>query len=145
VKLEQAMTALTQALQVKQTNNTSPAPTRVAGPANDETSPQALARLIRNEVRQAVADASPEAQRAHDEALAEAEILSSPENRTAYQSASDVVRTALAVKRWTEEAKESFRAAFGLLTNDQRMELMNILALAINNSEVKVEVMGPLF
>jgi hypothetical protein len=35
--------------------------------------------------------------------------------------------------------------AFGLLTNNQRMELMNILAPAINNGDVKVEVYGPLF
>ena len=35
VKLEQAVTALTQALQVKQTKNARPEPTRVAVPAND--------------------------------------------------------------------------------------------------------------
>jgi len=46
---------------------------------------------------------------------------------------------------WTEEDKETFRAAFGLLTNDQRMELMNILAPAINRGEITVEVTGPLF
>jgi hypothetical protein len=113
--------------------------------ANDEASRQALAQLIRDEVRQAVADASPEAQRAREEALAEAEILASPENRAAYQSASDVVQAAVAAKRWTEEDKESFRDAFGQLTNTQRMELMNVLAPAINNGEVKVEVIGPLF
>jgi hypothetical protein len=56
-----------------------------------------------------------------------------------------VVNTAVAAKRWTEEDKETFRSAFGLLTNTQRMELMNILAPAINNGGVKVEVMGPLF
>jgi hypothetical protein len=47
--------------------------------------------------------------------------------------------------RWTEEGKEAFRAVFGQLTNNQRIELMNILAPAINNGEVKVEVTGPLF
>jgi hypothetical protein len=145
VKLEQALMALTQALQVKQANNAPPAPTQVTVQASDDGALQALAQLIRDEVRQAVADASPEAQRAREEAIAEAEILNSPENRAAYQSASDVVNTAVAAKRWTEEDKEDFRAAFGLLTNDQRMELMNILAPAINNGEVKVEVRGPLF
>ena len=145
VKLEQAVTALTQALQVKQTKDARPEPTRVAVPANAEDSRQALAQIIREEVRQAVADASPEAQRAREEAIAEAQILNSPENRAAYQSASSVVTTAVAAKRWTEEDKETFRAAFGQLTNNQRMELMNILAPAINNGEVKVEVNGPLF
>jgi hypothetical protein len=144
-QLEQAVTALTQALQVKQTDTLAPAPTQVTVQANDEGSRQALAQLIRDEVRRAVAEASPEAQRAREEALAEAEILASPENRAAFQSASDVVNTAVAAKRWTEEDKEDFRAAFGLLTNNQRMELMNTLAPAINNGEIKVEVTGPLF
>jgi hypothetical protein len=145
VKLEQAVTALTQALQVKQKHNASPEPTRVTAPANSEVSRQALAQVIREEVRQAVADASPENQLAREEVIAEAQILNSPENRTAYQSASGVVTTAVAARRWTEQDRETFRAAFGQLTNDQRMELMNTLAPAINNGEVKVEVMGPLF
>jgi hypothetical protein len=145
VKIEQAVTAFTQALQVKQTRDVRPEPTRVTAPANNDMSRQALAQIIREEVRQAVADASPEAQRAREEAVAEAQVLSSPENSAAYQSASDVVHAALAAKRWTEEDKETFRDAFGQLTNDQRMELMNILAPAINGGTVKVEVDGPLF
>ena len=145
VQLEQAVTALTQALQVKQTGNAHPEPTRVTAPVNSEVSRQDLARIIREEVRQAMAEASPEAQRAREAAIAEAEVLNSPENRAAYQSASSVVTTAVAAKRWTDEDKETFRSAFGLLTNTQRMELMNILAPAVNNGEVKVEVIGPLF
>jgi hypothetical protein len=145
VKLEQAVTALTQALQVKQTQDGRPEPTCETAQASPEISRQDLAQLIRDEVRHAVAEASPENQRAREEALAEAQLLNSPENRTAYQSASDAVHTAMAAKRWTEEDKETFRAAFGALTNDQRMELMNVLAPAINNGEVKVEVTGPLF
>jgi hypothetical protein len=144
-QLEHAVTALTQALQVSQTKNASSEPTRVAVQANDEGSRQALARIIREEVRQAVAEASPEAQRAREEAIAEAQVLNSPENREAYQSASDVVHAAVAAKRWTEEDKETFRDALGLLTNNQRMELMNVLAPAINGGEIKVEVTGPLF
>ena len=92
-----------------------------------------------------MAAASPEAQRAREEAIAEAQVLNSPENRAAYQSASDVVQAAVAAKRWTEEDKENFRPAFGLLTNSQRMELLNILAPAINGGEVRVEASGPLF
>jgi hypothetical protein len=145
VKLEQAVMALTQAVQSSQTKTTHPGPTRVTTPANPEISRQDLAQLIREEVRNAVAQESPEAQRAKEEAIAEAKILNSPENRAAYQSASSVVQTAVAAKRWTEEDKENFRAAFGQLTNNQRMELMHVLAPAINNGHVKVEVMGPLF
>lgn len=144
-KLERVATALTQALHLKQTNDTSPKSTQVIMEAPDESSRQALAQLIREEVRQAVADANPEAQRARDEALVEAEILASPENRAAYQSVSDVVHTAVAAKRWSEEDKEIFHAAFGLLTNTQRMELMDMLFSSINSGEVKVEVNGPLF
>jgi hypothetical protein len=144
-QLEHAVTALTQALNVQRTDNTRPEPTRVTAPANNDMSRQALAQIIREEVRQAVADASPEAQRVREEAIAEAQVLSSPENRAAYQSASDVVHAAIAAKLWTEEAKETFRDAFGQLTNTQRMELMNMLAPAINGGEIKVEVDGPLF
>jgi hypothetical protein len=144
-KLEQAVTTLTQALQVKQAQHASAEAVRVTAPANTGVSRQDLTQLIREEVRRVVAQEGPEARRAREEALAEAEILNSPENRTAYQSASGVVRTAMAAKRWTEEDKETFRSAFGLLTNDQRMELMNTLVPAINGGEVKVEVIGPLF
>src|SRR5262245_9324051 len=144
-QLEHAVTALTQALQVKQMNTASPEPTCMTVQANDKGSRQALAQIIRDEVRQALANASPEAQRAREEAIAEAQILNSPENRAAYQSASSVVQTAVAAKRWTEEDKETFRDAFGLLTNNQRMELMNVLAPAINSGAVKVEVTGPFF
>ena len=145
VKLEQAVMALTQAVQSNQTKAARPEPTQVTAPASSAVSRQELAQVIREEVRNAVAQESPEAQRAKAEAIAEAKILNTPENRTAYQSASSVVTTAVAAKRWTEEDKETFRSTFGLLTNTQRMELMNILAPAINNGEVKVEVMGPLF
>jgi hypothetical protein len=145
VKLEQAVMALTQAVQSSQTKAARPEPTKVTAPANSEGSRSDLAQVIREEVRQAMAKESPEAQRAREEAIAEAQVLNSPENRAAYQSASSVVTTAVAAKRWTEEDKETFRVAFGQLTNDQRMELMNTLAPAINRGEVTVEVSGPLF
>jgi len=145
VKLEQAVATLTQAVQSSQTENARPEPTQVAVPASNEVSRQDLAQIIREEVRHAVAQESPEAQRAKEEAIAEAKILNSPENHAAYQSASSVVTTAVAAKRWTEEDKEDFRDAFGQLTNDQRMELMQILAPAINRGEITVEVTGPLF
>jgi hypothetical protein len=144
-KLEQAVMALTQAVQNSQAKAARPEPTKVSAPANNEVSRVDLARVIREEVRQAMADNSPEAQRAREEAIAEAKILTSPENKAAFQSASSVVQTAVAARRWTEEDRENFRAVFGQLTNSQRMELMNALAPAINNGEVKVEVMGPLF
>ena len=96
VKLEQAVTALTQALNIKQANNAHHEPTRVAVQVNDEGSHQALAQLIRQEVRQAVADMSPEAQRGREEAIAEAQMLNSPKNRVAYQNASGVVQAAVA-------------------------------------------------
>lgn len=145
VQLEHAGTALPQAPQVSQTKTSSPEPTRVAASANNDVSRQTLAQIIRDEVRRAMAEASPEAQRAREEAIAEAQVINSPENRAAYHSASDVVHAAVATKRWTEEDKETLSSAFGLLTNNQRMELMSILAPAINGGEITVEVNGPLF
>jgi galactokinase len=144
-KIEEAMTALTRAVHTKPTNTTCPEPTQVALPANAEASFQKLAQLMRNEIRQAAADMSPENQRAREEAMAEAKILNSPENHVAYQTASSVVTTAVAAKRWTEDDRESFTSAVGLLTSNQRMELMDRLIPAVNNGHVKVEVNGPLF
>lgn len=144
-QLEQAVTALTQALHVSQMKSVSSEPANVAAPVNDGASHQDLAQLIRNELRQALANQSPEAQRAREAAIATAEILNTPENKAAYQSATSVVHTAVAAKRWTEEDKENFRAAFVQLTDDQRAELMKVLAPAVNNGEVEIEVNGPLF
>src|SRR5262249_10292834 len=125
VNIEKAITALTQELHAKPTPEARPEPTRVAVQVNDDASRQALGRLIRDEIRQAMAEASPEAQRAREEVIAEAQILNSPANHAAYQSASSIVHTAVAAQRWTENDKENFRVAFGALTNNQRMELMN--------------------
>ena len=144
-RLEQAVLALTHAVQNNQAKVVKSEPTKEPAPANSDVSRHDLAQIIREEVRNAVAQESPEAQRAKEEAIAEAKILNSPENKVAYQSASSVVQTAVAAKRWTEDDKEAFREAFGQLTNNQRMELMNTLAPAINNGHVKVEVRGPLF
>src|SRR3712207_5088158 len=77
-KLEQAVMALTQAVQSSQTKTTRPEPTRVTAPANSEVSHSGLAQVIREEVRQAMVQESPEAQRAREEAIAEAKILNSP-------------------------------------------------------------------
>lgn len=144
-QLEQAVMALTQALHVSQMKSVSSEPANVATPVDDGASRQGLAQIIRNELRQALANQSPEAQRAREEAIATAEILNTPENKAAYQSATSVVHTAVAAKRWTEEDKETFRTAFVQLTNDQRTELMKVLAPAVNNGEIAVEVNGPLF
>src|SRR6476620_4008106 len=59
-KLEQAVTVLTQTLQVKQTKDAQPEPTRVTAPVNNGVSRQDLAQIIREEVRNAVAQESPE-------------------------------------------------------------------------------------
>jgi type IV secretory pathway VirB10-like protein len=143
-KLEHAVMVLTQAVQNNQAKAARPELAKVPTPANSDVSRSELAQVIREEVRRAMANNSPEAQRAKEEAIAEAQILNSPENKAAYHSASSVVQTAVAAKRWTEDDKETFRA-FGQLTNNQRMKLINVLTPAINNGHVEVEVMGPLF
>ena len=144
-QLEQAVMTLTQAVHISQMKNVSPEPAREATSVNDGASRQDLAQLIRDELRQALANQNPETQRAREEAIATAEILNTPENKAAYQSATSVVHTAVAAKRWTEEDKEIFRAAFVQLTNEQRTELMKALAPAVNSGEIVVEVNGPLF
>ena len=59
--------------------------------------------------------------------MAEAEILNSLEFLVEYKSASSVVKTAVAAKRWSEENKEIFTSVLGLLTSNQRMVLMDHL------------------
>src|SRR5262245_54744171 len=80
-QLEQAVTALTRSLPLSQTKNASPEPPCDTSRANDEVPRQSLAQIIREELRQALAQESPESQRAREEALANTQVLTSPENR----------------------------------------------------------------
>jgi Arc/MetJ-type ribon-helix-helix transcriptional regulator len=112
---------------------------------NADVPRQALAQIIREELQLALTKGSPERDQARAQDIAIAQALNSPENREAYQSASDVVHAALAAGRWTEEDKRTFHDAFVQLTNDQRMEVMQTLAPAINRGEIAVETSGPLF
>lgn len=142
-ELEQAVTVLTQTLHATQANPAPSEPTRET--ASPTESPRRLAHLIRKEIRQAMANESPDNRRAREEAEVVAQVLASPENRAAYASATQVVAGAVATRRWTEEDKVAFRAAFSHLTNEQRAELMRTLAPAINRGELQVEIRGPLF
>lgn len=144
VQLEQAVTTLTHSLQRNSPQETLPS-TCLSSQTNEDVSRQAIAHIIREELRQALADATPESRRARAEEIAIAQALNSPENRAAYQDVSDVVRAALAAGRWTDEDAWTFRDAFVHLTNDQRTEVMQVLAPAINRGEIVVETSGPLF
>jgi hypothetical protein len=144
-RLEQAVTALTHAVEHGSAKSAQPEMACAASQTSEGVSQQALAHIIREELRQALVNGTPESQRARAEEIAIAQALNSPENRAAYQSASDVVRVALAAGRWTDEDGRIFRDAFPQLTNDQRMEVMQTLAPAINRGEITVETSGPLF
>jgi hypothetical protein len=143
-QLEQAVTALTHSPQRNSPQDTIQS-TCAAPQANEDVSRQTLAQIIREELQLALAKGNPEREQARAQEIAIAQALNSPENREAYQSAADVVRTALAAGRWTDENARTFRDAFVHLTNDQRTEVMQTLAPAINRGEVVVETSGPLF
>jgi hypothetical protein len=143
-QLEQAVIALTHSLQRNSPQDTLPS-TCISSQTNEGVSRQAIAQIIREELRQALVDATPESQRVKAEEIAIAQALNSPENRAAYQDVSDIVRAALAAGRWTDDDARTFREAFVHLTNDQRMEVMQTLAPAINRGEIVVETSGPLF
>lgn len=144
-QIERAVTALTHSLQSNDSKDALPEPTCAAAQANEDVPRQAIAQIIREELQLALTKGSPEREQARAQEIAIAQALNSPENRAAYQSASAVVHTALAAGRWTDEDGRTFRDIFPQLTNDQRMEVMQMLTPAINRGEIIVETSGPLF
>ncbi|NOT58228.1 MAG: hypothetical protein HOP18_26795 [Deltaproteobacteria bacterium] len=142
-QLEQAVTALTQSLERSPAPDVRPEPTCAPAQSRDTMTEQALAKIVREELRHALAQWSPESQQARAEEIANAQILNSPENQVAYQGASAVVRTAIAAKRWTDEDRQALNDALSQLTKEQYQELMELLLPAINRGEIKVETAGP--
>jgi hypothetical protein len=145
VQLDQTVSALTQALEQPSSTEVHSATTCAASPSGDEGSRQFFASLIREELRQALANGTPESRQAKAEEVAIAQALNSPENRAAYQNAASVVQAALTVGRWTDEDGRAFRDAFVQLTNDQRMEVMQLLGSALGRGAIMVDTSGPLF
>lgn len=144
-KLEQAVTDLTQAFEQSRTLDAHPEKTCATAQASDAMTPVSLTTIVRQELQQALAEWSPEAQQARAQEIANAKLRDTPENKAAYQSASSVVRTAVAAKRWTDEDAQTLRETMGQLTKEQHEELMELLLSAINRGEVKVQTTGPLF
>ena len=139
------MTALTQSLERNNSPGVRLEPTCATIQSGDTVTPQALTKIMRQELQQALAEWSPEAQQARAQEIANAQLRDTPENKAAYQSASSAVRTALAAKRWTDEDAHTLRVSMGQLTREQHEELMELLLPAINRGEIKVETSGPLF
>ena len=144
-QLKQAVTALAQSLERNNSPGVHPEPTCATVQSGDTVTQQSLTKIIRDELRQALAQWTPDSQQARAQEIVSAQLRNSPENRAAYQSASDIVHTAVAAKRWTDDDRQTFREAMGHLTKEQHLELMEILIPAINCGEIKVETAGPLF
>lgn len=144
-QLEQAVTTLTQSLERIGTPGTPPEPTYAADGASNTAAQQALATMIRAELHQALAQWTPESRQAREDEIVATQILNSPENKAAYQSAADVVRTAVAAKRWTDDDRRVLNDALDQLTKEQFLEVMEQLLPAINRGEITVETTGPLF
>jgi hypothetical protein len=144
-RLEQEVTALTQAVERSNAPDVRPQPACATTQTDTDNARQSLAKIIREELRQALAQCTPEGQKERAEEIANAQLRDSPENHAAYQSVSAVVRAAVAAKRWTDEDAQDFRATLGRLTKEQHQELMELLLPAINRGEVTVETSGSLF
>lgn len=144
-QLEQAVTTLTQSLERLGPPGALPEPTDAANGASPTAAQPALAAIIRAELRQALAQWTPGSRQAREDEIAAAHLLNSPENRAAYQSAADVVRTAVAAKRWTDDDRRVLNDALGQLTEEQFLDVMEQLLPAINRGEISVETTGPLF
>jgi hypothetical protein len=139
------VSALTQALEHSSSTDVHPEPTCAAAAPSDEASRQVFASLIREELRQALANGTPASRQAKAEEIAIAQALNSPENRAAYQSASSVMQAAITVGRWTDEDGRTLREAFVELTNEQRTEVMQLLGSALGRGAIMVDTSGPLF
>jgi hypothetical protein len=143
-QLEKAVTDLTHSLQSNNVKG-SLSETCAASQSHADVLQQSVAQIVHEELRQALANGSPESQRARAEEIAIAQALTSPENRTAYQSVSDVVHAVLGAGRLTDNDAQALRDAFVELTNEQKMEVMRTLVPAINQGTIVVETSGPLF
>jgi len=144
-RLEQAVTALTHTVEQSGSPGLRPQLTCATAQTFTEETRQSLTKVIREELRQGLAQWTPESQQARAEAIANAQLHNTPENRAAYQSASAVVHAAVSAKRWTEDDAHTLREALGQLTKEQHQELMELLLPAINRGEVAVETPGSLF
>lgn len=109
-----------------------------------------ITRLLRQELRELVTAVSTNQARAHaagpdEKRVHTEEVANTPENRAAYDRSYDIVRTAFAIGRWTNEDAHALREAFAQLTGAQREEIIQFLIVAMNNGEIAVETTGPLF
>jgi hypothetical protein len=138
-KIEQAVTALTQAVQ--NTARTGFVPDRHSTAAGSDASVlrQEIAQILRDELRElrgAAGDGGDSLR---------AEILNAPENIEAYAQAREVVQVALSAGRWTDEDVHLLRQTFASLTDEQQQEMLQTLIPAMNRGEVAVETSGPPF
>ena len=106
---------------------------------------QDIARILRDELREVLALVNTEAENARIEEAKIQEILNSPENREAYRGAHDLVQYALAAGRWTDDDAQALQAALPYLTQDQTIEVFEMLLPAMNRGEIAVETDGPPF
>jgi hypothetical protein len=144
-QLEQAVTALTHALQLNTTKDALPETSCVASRSNEAVLRQSVAQIVREELQRALPTGGPEREQAKAEGIAVAQALNSPENRAAYQSAVGVVQAVLASGLLTDDDARTLRDARAHLIPDQLAEIMQTLAPAINRGEIIVEASGPLF
>src|SRR5437870_4216581 len=144
-RIERAVTALTGAVGDTARAGANPQG-RLAGALPSETAlRQELARILREELRGVLAAVGGGEDGARAKEMAAAKVLNTPENIEAYAKAHDVVRVALAARRWTDEDAQDLRQALASLTDDQREEILQLLFPAINRGEIVVDTKGPPF
>jgi hypothetical protein len=117
-KIDQAVTALTQAVQNTLHVDTVADRHDPAARADASALHQEIAQILRDELRKLRVAAGDGRDSPH------AEILNTQENIEAYTRAHDVVRIALAAKRWTDEDAQELRQSIGYLTRVQQEEIL---------------------
>jgi len=69
----------------------------------------------------------------------------SPANEQAFSEAMNIAGSAIAKGKWTEADVLALQLHKNNLTSDQRTQLMEKIGNAINNQELKMEGIGPIF
>ncbi|NOK17576.1 hypothetical protein [Corallococcus carmarthensis] len=66
-------------------------------------------------------------------------------NASAWSRGNEVVDRALSARRWGDEQARELSASMPSLTQQQQVDLLRRLSVAINEGQLKVETHGPLF
>ncbi|NOJ95599.1 hypothetical protein HMI51_22030 [Corallococcus coralloides] len=121
-----------------------PAVALSGAPAPTSALPADLDARIEQAVTRALQAQAPHASPREDPAPQESPAPDT-RNAEAWARGNEVVERALAARRWGDAQARELSASVPLLTQQQQMDLLRRLSVAINEGQLKVETLGPPF